>query len=421
RSYLTDLSSIDDTTDSDIPNTPPSPTHCMPFTEITSSTQRSPIIPQGSSDFHSDASSNSSSRHSLSDHSSPDLLSTSARPSRKRHVKVDPRETSLRDDVIVRGSDEPHLDQDIDPDIHAEIDECIDYVDALRNKGIDARVVVEHVDREESKTGTRGPVEVRVERVTNPAMPEDTCAKKNKLEAYFRNVRSSLQNKKSVVNTKDIATMQNSMLNLNSDLQCVTCNGCLFFDNHDSCVLEFINIVNARVKSKSVKKPLKRKVWKPTGKVFKNIGYKWRPTGRTFTIVGNACPLTRITTIAKVPLRKPIALESNTPKPVVFQIVLWYLDSGCSKHMTGDRSQLTNFVNKFLGTVKFSNDHVAKIIGYGDYHIGNVTISRVYFIEVLGHNLFSIGQFCDSDLEVAFRQHTCFIRNLEGVDLLIGS
>ncbi|GKB50196.1 integrase, catalytic region, zinc finger, CCHC-type containing protein [Tanacetum coccineum] len=89
--------------------------------------------------------------------------------------------------------------------------------------------------------------------------------------------------------------------------------------------------------------------------------------------------------------------------------------------MTGDRSQLTNFVNKFLDTIKFRNDHVAKIFGYGDYQIGNVTISRVYYVEGLGHNLFSVGKFCDSNLEVAFRQHTCFIRNLEGVDLLTGS
>nr|GFA47906.1 retrovirus-related Pol polyprotein from transposon TNT 1-94 [Tanacetum cinerariifolium] len=106
---------------------------------------------------------------------------------------------------------------------------------------------------------------------------------------------------------------------------------------------------------------------------------------------------------------------------MVVQIVLWYLDSGCSKHITGDLSQLTNFVDKFLGTVKFGNDHVAKIMGYGDYQIGNVTILKVYFMEELGHNLFSVRQFCDSDLEVAFRQHTCFICNLEGVDMLTGS
>nr|GEU59372.1 retrovirus-related Pol polyprotein from transposon TNT 1-94 [Tanacetum cinerariifolium] len=81
---------------------------------------------------------------------------------------------------------------------------------------------------------------------------------------------------------------------------------------------------------------------------------------------------------------------------------------------TGDRSKLTNFVYKFLGTVKFDSNQIAKIIGYGDYQIRNVTISRVYYVEGLGHNLFSVGQFCDSDLEVAFRKHTCFIRDLEG-------
>nr|GFC59998.1 integrase, catalytic region, zinc finger, CCHC-type, peptidase aspartic, catalytic [Tanacetum cinerariifolium] len=60
-------------------------------------------------------------------------------------------------------------------------------------------------------------------------------------------------------------------------------------------------------------------------------------------------------------------------------------------------------------------------MGYRDYQIGNVTISQVYYVEGLGHNLFSVGQFCDSNLEVAFRQHTYFIRNLDGVDLLPGS
>nr|GEX26527.1 hypothetical protein [Tanacetum cinerariifolium] len=82
-------------------------------------------------------------------------------------------------------------------------------------------------------------------------------------------------------------------------------------------------------------------------------------------------------------------LEKHCISLEVVQIVLWYLGSGCSKHMTGDRSQLINFVHKFMGTVKFRNDHVAKIMGY--------------------------------DMEVAFRQHTCFIHNLDGVDLLTGS
>ncbi|GJV47120.1 integrase, catalytic region, zinc finger, CCHC-type containing protein [Tanacetum coccineum] len=70
------------------------------------------------------------------------------------------------------------------------------------------------------------------------------------------------------------------------------------------------------------------------------------------------------------------------------------------------------------GTVRFGNDHIARIMGYGDYQQGNATISRVYYVEGLGHNLFSAGQFCDGDLEVAFKKNTCFIPNLEGVDLL---
>ncbi|GJZ02559.1 retrovirus-related pol polyprotein from transposon TNT 1-94 [Tanacetum coccineum] len=230
---------------------------------------------------------------------------------------------------------------------------------------------------------------------------------KNKVEAHPRKVKSSLKNKDCVVAPKGTAHVQHSKLNANYELKCVKCNGCMLSDNHDLCVLDFINNVNARAKSRSVKKNSKRKVWKPTGKVFTNIGYIWRPTGRTFTIVGNACPLTRITTTTEVPLRKSSALDNKTPKPVVtlvysrkprksktsvVQIVLWYLDSGCSKHMTGDRSQLTNFVSKFLGTVKFGNDHVAKIMGYGDYQIGNVTISRVYYVESeLGIIYFPVG------------------------------
>ncbi|GKB36208.1 retrovirus-related pol polyprotein from transposon TNT 1-94 [Tanacetum coccineum] len=95
--------------------------------------------------------------------------------------------------------------------------------------------------------------------------------------------------------------------------------------------------------------------------------------------------------------------------------------SGCSKHMTGNRSQLMNFVSKFLGTVRFGNDNIARIMGYGDYQLGDVTISRVHYVKGFGHNLFFVGQFCDADLKVAFRINTCFIRNLEGVDLFYGS
>ncbi|GJX48603.1 hypothetical protein Tco_0273793 [Tanacetum coccineum] len=165
----------------------------------------------------------------------------------------------------------------------------------------------------------------------------------------------------------------------------------MFDARHELCILEFVSDMNACSKSKSVEKSKKKEEWKPTGKMFTKIRYNWILTGRTFTLVGNACPLTRITTTNEVPFREPIPLE------------------------------LTNFVHKFLITIKFSNDHITKIMGYDDYQIGNVIISRVYYVEGLGHNLFSVGYFCDSDLEVAFRKHTCFVQNLEGVDLLLGS
>ncbi|GJR05591.1 retrovirus-related pol polyprotein from transposon TNT 1-94 [Tanacetum coccineum] len=274
-----------------------------------------------------------------------------------------------------------------------------------------------------------------------------SSTQKNNVEAYPRKVKSSLKNKDCVVKPKGTAHMQHSKLNANSELKCVKCNGCMLYDNHDLCVLDYINNVNARNKSKSFKQSLKRKVWKPTGKVFTNIGYIWRPTGQTFTIVGNACPLTRITTTTEVPLRKPTALENKTPKPVV-QLVysrkprksktnVPVSKSKVFKSVSANNkepsqswgsivsdvpsSSLDDYRSSKLFFVKFGNDHVAKILRYGDYQIGNVTISRVYYVEGLRHNLFSVRQFYDSNLEVAFRQHTCFIQNLEGVDLLTGS
>nr|GFA72962.1 integrase, catalytic region, zinc finger, CCHC-type, peptidase aspartic, catalytic [Tanacetum cinerariifolium] len=184
----------------------------------------------------------------------------------------------------------------------------------------------------------------------------------------------------------------------------------------------------------------------------------------TYLAYANVCPLTRIATATIVPPREPIPIGQSTDKPVVILVYTrkpraknvpnkmepnksWGSSSNVSTSITDCRKpRAKNVPNKMepnkswgyssnvstsitdcrlskssFGTVKFGNDHVAKIMGYGDYQIGNVTISRVYYVEGLGHNLFSVGQFCDSDLEVASLQHTCFIRNLEGVGLLTGS
>ncbi|GJT20193.1 putative reverse transcriptase domain-containing protein [Tanacetum coccineum] len=92
-----------------------------------------------------------------------DFEDESSEPSRSRGADLEIDVDVVRSDGI-----------EIDPEIQAEINECFAYADALRYRGIDARVVVEAVDREESKMGMRGPVQVRVERVTHPVMPDDT-------------------------------------------------------------------------------------------------------------------------------------------------------------------------------------------------------------------------------------------------------
>ncbi|GJZ12462.1 hypothetical protein Tco_0547692 [Tanacetum coccineum] len=210
-------------------------------------------------------------------------------------------------------------------------------------------------------------------------------------------------------------------------------------------------------KVKKVWKPKKvKQVWKATGKLLTNVGYQWKPTRRKFTL-GEQCPLTRLTK-SKVVLAKQTKnirtskivitekLSHTSQKPLiryqrrnkqykavptsistltgnqeidasmrsdVVQIILWYLDSGCSKHMTGNCSRLRNFMQKFIGIVRFGNDHFGAIMGYGDYVIGDSVIFKVYYVEGLGHNLFSVGQFCDSDLEVAFMKHSCYVRDTD--------
>nr|GEV82080.1 retrovirus-related Pol polyprotein from transposon TNT 1-94 [Tanacetum cinerariifolium] len=123
---------------------------------------------------------------------------------------------------------------------------------------------------------------------------------------------------------------------------------------------------------------------------------------------------------AKSDMQK-VEVHPRNNKAGVVQIVLWYFDSCCLKRMTGDRSRLKNFVTKFVGIVRFGNYHFGAIMGYEDYVIGDSVISRVYYVKGLGHNLFSVRQFCDSDLKVASRKHSCYVRDTDGVELIKGS
>ncbi|GJQ90504.1 hypothetical protein Tco_0001643 [Tanacetum coccineum] len=192
----------------------------------------------------------------------------------------------------------------------------------------------------------------------------------------------------------------------------------MLFNNHDLCVLDFINDVNARTKSKSVKKSSKRKVWKPKGKVFTKTGYTWRPTSRTFTIVGNACPLTRITTTAEVPLRKPTALESDTPKPVVTLVYsrkprksktnVPVSKPKIIKSVSANKKEPSKSWGSIVSDVPSSSSDecryckIWKMItwqryrDYGYYQIWNVTILRFTIGMDLDITYSSVGKFCDS-------------------------
>nr|GEV39180.1 integrase, catalytic region, zinc finger, CCHC-type, peptidase aspartic, catalytic [Tanacetum cinerariifolium] len=228
-------------------------------------------------------------------------------------------------------------------------------------------------------------------------MRNNSQGKKQEVEDQRRNVKLP-KNKTSVTACND--SLNAKTLNVNSVY--ATCDKCVLHDKHDMCVLTPVTKpIKRTVVSESNKKPrnFTRKLYERVSKTcswwyskFTPSGYKWKPKS-----------------------------GKEIVNPNLVEIVLFIVDSGCSKHMTGNLKLLINFIEKFLGMVKFGNDQISPILGYGDLVQGAVTIKRVYYVEGLNHNLFSVGQFCDVDLEVAFQKSTCYIRDLKGNDLLTSS
>ncbi|GJR12648.1 retrovirus-related pol polyprotein from transposon TNT 1-94 [Tanacetum coccineum] len=226
-------------------------------------------------------------------------------------------------------------------------------------------------------------------------MSNNSQGKKQEVEDHHRNFKFS-NNKTSVTTCNDSLNAKTSNVNF----VCVTCGKCVLNDNHDLCVLHYINGVNSRTRQ-PMAVPISTR--EPKHNVNQSVATSSKKTVATDSTVKKSRNITR-------------KLYEQ-----LVEIILFIVDSGCSKHMTGNLKLLTNFVEKFLGTVKFGNDQIAPILGYGDLVQGTITIKRVYYVEGLNHNLFSVGQFCDADLEVAFRKSTCYIRDLKGNDLLTGS
>ncbi|GJU21501.1 retrovirus-related pol polyprotein from transposon TNT 1-94 [Tanacetum coccineum] len=239
--------------------------------------------------------------------------------------------------------------------------------------------------------------------------------KTNKVEDQSRSVKSRKNKKNRVDKSKCNTDVMQSMLNVNFVSEpisnalvkhsesnakfkslCAICNKCLFDVNHAVCLIECVNDVNVRNKAKS-KRNKKRKVWKPTGKVFTKIRFSWKPTGRTFTIVGNRCHLTRITSTKIVPPKESTIAPVVTPT----QGILVYSKRPKASRSIGSSSK-AKIVESNTANTKEPNQ------SWGS------TISDVPSFSLINCNLSKL--FC-----VAFRKHTCFIRDLEGVDLLKGS
>ncbi|GJX39605.1 retrovirus-related pol polyprotein from transposon TNT 1-94 [Tanacetum coccineum] len=154
-----------------------------------------------------------------------------------------------------------------------------------------------------SASGSKPSGNTKNNRITRPPHSNQ----KNKVEDHSRKVKSSLNKTNSIYEPISNALVKHSMRNAKFEYICAICNKCLFDGNHDMCLIDFVNDVNVRSKSKSKRNKM-RKAWKPTGKLFTNVGYKWKPTRRFFTIVNNSCPLTNITP------KKTVHLKETTPK-----------------------------------------------------------------------------------------------------------
>ncbi|GJT76058.1 hypothetical protein Tco_1042783 [Tanacetum coccineum] len=103
---------------------------------------------------------------------------------------------------------------------------------------------------------------------------------KNKVEDHFRKVKSSLNKMNSISKPVSNALVKHFVRNAKFESICAICNKCLFDANHDMCIIDYVNV---RSKYKS-KRMTMRKVWKPMGKVFSEIGYSWKSTVVTPTL-----------------------------------------------------------------------------------------------------------------------------------------
>ena len=99
---------------------------------------------------------------------------------------------------------------------------------------------------------------------------------------------------------------------------------------------------------------------------------------------------------------------------------LWFLDSGCSRHMMGDGSNFLSLTAFDGGREAFGNGKSGKIVGVGK--IGKLlshSINNVYLVDGLQHNLLSVSQLCDRGNHVEFSSDQCLITNVNFGDVVL--
>ncbi|GKB47323.1 retrovirus-related pol polyprotein from transposon TNT 1-94, partial [Tanacetum coccineum] len=172
----------------------------------------------------------------------------------------------------------------------------------------------------------------------------------------------------------------------NVNFVCVTYGKCVLNDNHDMCVLHYINGVNTRTKQPIVvpistrepKRTMNQSVATPLKKTVASESTNQKPRSTTRKKYEHVSKTRRWWYSKITPPRykwKPKTSTVNVT-PNLVEIIIFIVGSGCSKHVTGNLKLLSNFVEQFLGTVKFRNDQIAPILGYGDLVQGNITIKR---------------------------------------------
>ncbi|GJY49966.1 retrovirus-related pol polyprotein from transposon TNT 1-94 [Tanacetum coccineum] len=273
--------------------------------------------------------------------------------------------------------------------------------------------------------------ECKYDKISYDKAYNDMQQKIERLQAQLGDLKGKSKDTSSVSNTLDPLSqkLENENVELDflsllirnakSEVVCAMCTQCLIYANHDVCVLNYVNAMNSHGKEQKAnvsnienQKKQKPKVMRPK-KVGSNERLASPKPSKPRSCLSTSNP---IGTIIKRFFQIPHLFLAGYPNCFMVRRL------GLFQAYDRESKASHQFILEVWELFEFGNAScLLAIMGFGDLQWGNILITRVFFVEGLGHNLFSVAHFCDSDLEVAFRRNTCFVKNLEGVDLLKGN